>query len=63
VKTTYTIIAPKNPGDEPTTVATRPTIAEARDVAANYAHRRDLTHQDVVIYRGARRVEFAGPFR
>ena len=63
MKTTYTITAPKNPGDEPTTVATRPTIAEARDVAANYAHRRDLTHQDVVIYRGARRVEFAGPFR
>ena len=63
MKTTYTITAPKTPGAAPTTVATRPTIAEARDVAANYSHRRDLTHQDVAIYRGDRRVEFAGPFR
>lgn len=62
-KTQLTVTAPKTPGAAPSVVGTASTIREARQIAAEFSDRRDLTYQDVVISRGAKRVEFAGPAR
>lgn len=59
------VIAPRTPGAQPTVVGSADTIAEARAIAANFDHRRDLRRQDVVIRlrHSGKRIEFAGPCR
>ena len=60
---TYTVEAPTTPGSAPIVQGQYESVREARAAAAQFARRRDLTYQDVVIRRGTRRVEFAGPVR
>jgi hypothetical protein len=48
-----TVWAPKVPGAQATIVGRCDTMAEAHAITAQYAHRRDLTRQDVYIVRVA----------
>lgn len=76
--TTYQISAPATPGARPTTYGPFKTLAAARKEARKWAHRKDLTNQDVRIERRPGRpngsrdnpdgrevvfVEYAGPNR
>ena len=60
-----TVWAPRVPGAEPSVVGECETVAEAREVAKGYAHRKDLTRQDVVIRLGrdGKIIERCGPCR
>ena len=59
----YTVETRRTPGADMSVVAVRDVLSQARQAASEYARRKDLTYQDVVIYRGTERVEFAGPAR
>ncbi len=61
----YSIRTRRTPGNAMVIVARCETITEARKVASEYDHRRDLARQDVVIEwtDSGRRIEFAGPAR
>jgi hypothetical protein len=61
----YSVTYPKYPGNCPATHHFVSTLTEARRIASEQSHRRDLTYQDVVIFDEAKgcRVEFAGPSR
>lgn len=60
---TYTVYAPSIPGQDPSRQGEYPTLNEARQATQRFQRRPDLKRQDVVIYRGSKRVEFAGPCR
>lgn len=47
-----TVWAPATPGADVSCVGTADTMAEARKIAAQYSHRRDLKMQDVYIRLG-----------
>jgi hypothetical protein len=60
-----TVWAPATPGAEPSLVGQCDTIADAREIAERFEHRRDLRMQDVVIRAGrdGKIVELCGPCR
>ena len=57
----YAVTAPTTPGADPSRTPAA-TLAEARMIARQYRHRRDLRGQDVRIERAdGQLVEYAGP--
>lgn len=60
-----TVWAPRVPGAAASVVGACDTIAEARQIAADFRHRADLTYQDVFVRLGrdGKIVERCGPAR
>lgn len=60
-----TVWAPRTPGAAESVIGTADKIADARKIAAQFAGRRDLKRQDVVIRLGhdGKIIERCGPCR
>lgn len=64
-KSKLCVWAPRTAGVAPSIVGQCDTMAEAREIAARYESRRDLTYQDVTIRLAAtgKTIERCGPAR